>query len=73
MTPELLAQIEKETGFTAYDPAIGGKAQYAFYGTSDKFADFKTLAGDKIGNATIAYLMDTNESHMYSAYKKTWY
>lgn len=73
MTEELLLQIEAETGFTAFENAYQGRPQYTFYGTSDKYADFKTLVADKAPNGSITYLMDTGESHMYSAYKNTWY
>lgn len=70
---ELLMEIEKETGFVSYENASMAKPQYAFYGTSDKFNDFKTMIAGKVGTGTIAYLIDTGESHMYSAYKDTWY
>ena len=73
MTPELLSQIEEETGFATFERPNMGKPQYTFYGTSDQFAAFKTLAADKLPNGSLAYLMDTGESHMYSAFKKTWY
>ena len=73
MNRELLSQIEKETGFTAFENENQGNIQFTFYGTSDKYSDFKTLIADHATNASIAYLMDTGESHMYSAFKKTWY
>lgn len=73
MDKELLVRIEKETGFSAFENAGMVSAQYMFYGTSDKYAEFKTLIGTKAPNGCIAYLMDTGESHMYSRFKNTWY
>lgn len=73
MTRELLLQIEMETGFTTFENSNQAKPQYTFYGTSDKYAEFKALVEGKIPNGTIAYLMDTAESYMYSAFKNTWY
>lgn len=73
MSGELLLQIEEETGFTAFENENQGKIQFTFYGTSDKYSDFKALMADHAPNASIVYLMDTGESHMYSAFKNTWY
>lgn len=75
MPNELLKQIEEETGFHSYEASInyGVKGQLMFYGTSDKFNDFKTLAGNNFATGTIVYLLDTGDSYMYSKFKDTWY
>lgn len=69
----LLKQIETETGFVCYETANMVKPQYTFYGTSDKLTAFKTLAAEKLATGTIVYIIDTGDSYMYSAFKKTWY
>lgn len=69
----LRKQIEEETGFACYEnPSMSG-AQFIFYGTSDKFDDFKTLAGNHFSTGTVASLMDNGKMYMYSAYKNQWY
>lgn len=68
---EFISVIENMTGFSL-NPT--NKAdQLIFYGTSDKFEEFKEIAGRSFDTGTVAYLMDTKESKMYSNYKNAWY
>lgn len=67
---QLKKEIEAETGFTAYEVQPGD--QQTWFGTSDKFDDFKTAIGNP-RTGTIAYTMDNSKKYMYSAYKRTWY
>lgn len=69
----LILQIEEETGFACYENPMMSGAQFIFYGTSDKFDDFKTLATGNVRTGTVASVMDSGEMYIYSAYSETWY
>ena len=71
MNEELLARIEKETGFNAYDYTGGN--QLIFYGTSDTLDVFESLVEKKVDTGTVAVCIDTGDSYMYSLFKNTWY
>jgi len=68
---DLISKIEKETGFSVYE--YTGGSQLVFYGTSDKFEEFKEMIENKVDTGTIAVCMDTGNSYMYSLYKNEWY
>lgn len=67
----LKAEVEKATGFHCYENSTNN--QLVFYGTSDKFEEFKRMIGTDLVTGTIAYLMDSGDSALYSALKQTWY
>lgn len=64
-------RVEKATGFTCFETQPDD--QTVWYGTSDKFDDFKEMVGEEFPTGTIAYLMDTSKKNMYSKTKKQWY
>lgn len=68
---QLKNQIEEETGFVCYEVQPGD--QTTFFGTSDKWAEFKTLISNKFNTGTIGFCMDTGDRYMYSKYKNVWY
>ena len=68
---QLKLEAIQQTGFKCFEDAKSH--QNCWYGTSDKFADFKTLVSDKLETGTIVMLMDNSTKYMYSAYKDTWY
>ena len=67
----LVEEVAKQTGFVCYETQPG--SQLTFFGTSDKFNEFKTLVSNILPTGTIAYTMDDGESYMYSRYKDEWY
>ena len=67
----LKSEVEKATGFHCYENSTNN--QLVFYGTSDKFEEFKQMIGTDLVTGTIAMLIDTGDSHMYSSFTKTWY
>lgn len=64
-------KVEAETGFHAFEN--DRNSQMVFYGTSDKFDDFKMLVANKIPTGTMVILIDTGASGFYSAYTNQWY
>ena len=64
-------ELEEETGFVCYEVQPGD--QTTFFGTADKFEDFKEAIGQIFNTGTIAFLMDTGKRYMYSKYKDNWY
>ena len=68
---EFKKQLEEDTGFVCYEVQPGD--QTTFFGTSDKFDDFKTAVGDLFNTGTICFLMDTGKRYMYSKYSNVWY
>lgn len=68
---EFKDQMEAETGFVCYETQPGDQA--VWYGTSDKFDDFKDMIEDKFNTGTICYLIDTCKRYMYSKYTNVWY
>lgn len=68
---EFKKELEADTGFVCYEVQPGD--QVTFFGTSDKFDDFKTAVGSLFNTGTIALLIDTGAKYMYSKYKNTWY
>lgn len=73
ISKELRKQIAEETGFECYENENMTSAQPIWYGTSDKFDDFKTLVGNLPSTGTVVDLMDTGVMYIYSQYKETWY
>lgn len=66
-------KLEAETtlGFKCYEDAKSH--QNCWFGTSDKFDEFKTLVEGKVETGAVAYTMDDGKKYMYSAYMETWY
>lgn len=67
----LLAKIENETGYHAYETS--NQNQLVFYGTSAKLGDFKELASNYFETGTIVMVIDTGETSIYSKYDNAWY
>lgn len=67
----LKVNAEEETGFKCYESQPGD--QQTWFGTSDKFADFKTIVGSLLPTGTVVYLIDTGDTYMYSRFKNAWY
>lgn len=67
---DFVDEVASATGFKTYNKAY---EQVTFYGTSEKFEDFKEMVSGKLESGSIAILMDTSESHFYSRYTDEWY
>lgn len=67
----LKRQIKNSTGFVNYENQAVD--QPTWYGTSDKFDEFKSMIGTNVETGNIAYVMDTGKKYMYSEYKNDWY
>ena len=68
---EFKKQLEADTGFTFYEVQPGD--QTTFFGTADKYEEFKEAVGNKFNTGTLVFLMDTGDKYMYSRYKNAWY
>lgn len=68
---EFKKQLKEATGFVFYEVQPGD--QTTFYGTSDKFEEFKELVGDRFNTGSLAYIIDTAKKYCYSQYKNQWY
>lgn len=68
---ELKAKIENETGFYCFEDSLN--AQPVFYGLSADFSSFKDLVKDHIKTGTMVILVDTGDSHLWSAKTKAFY
>lgn len=64
-------EIERKTGFVCYEDAAGH--QNVWYGTSDKFDEFKTLVNNYINTGDMVMLIDTQVSKIYSKFKNMYY
>lgn len=68
---ELKLSASSTLGYKCYEDVKSH--QNCWYGTSDKFDDFKEMASNKVETGTICFTMDDCKKYMYSAYKDTWY
>lgn len=65
------AGIENTLGFKAYEAQH--RDQTVWYGTSDKYEEFKIAVKGHIKTGEVVFLMDVGEQHMYSAFKDKWF
>lgn len=63
--------IETETGFHCFEDMPA--QQHTFYGLSMQYEDFKAVATEYLRTGDLVVLMDTGESHFYSAFTKKFY
>ena len=68
---ELRKKIEKETGFSCYEPTRA--EQIVFYGVTENFENFSDMVKDYIPSGTVAYLMDTKTNKMWDDFSQKWW
>lgn len=71
---EIIEKIATELDFVSFESNhMGINKQMVFYGHSSEFEAFKDLAADNFMTGTMAYLVDTKASYVYSRLHNTWY
>lgn len=67
----LKKEVTTNTGFVCYENVP--ESQICWYGTSDKFDEFKELVEGYTQTGAIAVMIDTKKKYMYSLFKNAWY